>query len=521
MIKAPPAPPEVVRLPTQKIELPEPIIVTAQEKVFYHSGDIGDIIYSLLFIKEIGGGKLYIGPDTKWDVNSKRDPQRYRWLLPLLKIQPYLTSAEYADRQPGSVTHDLNRFREIWMTNSAERQKLGLRRLFEAYPKRFGTGPLPEDKPWLTVPNPIEDPKFPVVIHRSGRYQNNEFPWDEAVRRYGFRMKFCGTTQEWNEWTAKFGKFCELAPCSDALALARLIAGCQLFIGNQSCANAIALGLGKALIQETSPKTPDCVFKRPNSQFCFRGPVRWPDIGHPYVLPYLNPNGFYELGPAADADGMGDTLSVTPIAKALGARAIMRLPRRLERFAFLFEGLCPIEFTDAYPVFRHVGGVHSGRVKLELFGLHRESSTPVINVPEERIKSGHQWLADYSKPVCFVPTCAAHWAHLRQRPPDFWEPILARFKDRTFLQFGREDYLTVPGATRMPFVGLQDLSGIYAACGQYLGVDTGDAHLMIAAGGRITVAVPDAAHGYPPKEWQHQDPRARYFNFNRPWDAAL
>jgi len=49
------------------------------------------------------------------------------------------------------------------------------------------------------------------------------------------------------------------------LVLGKVIAGCQLFVGNQSSPYAIAEGLKKATVQEMSTECPNCVFVRTNA----------------------------------------------------------------------------------------------------------------------------------------------------------------------------------------------------------------------------------------------------------------
>jgi hypothetical protein len=63
------------------------------------------------------------------------------------------------------------------------------------------------------------------------------------------------------------------------MELAEVIEGAELFIGNQSVANAIAEGLKKRMIQEVSHELPDCIFKRDNAQHCDTGSVTLPAIG--------------------------------------------------------------------------------------------------------------------------------------------------------------------------------------------------------------------------------------------------
>jgi hypothetical protein len=85
----------------------------------------------------------------------------------------------------------------------------------------------------------------------------------------------------------------EFAATKNLLDVARLIAGSELFIGNQSSAGAVAEGLKHRSIQEVSLAIPDCIFKRPSVQHVWDGRVDLPAIGSVPALsltPYnLNP----------------------------------------------------------------------------------------------------------------------------------------------------------------------------------------------------------------------------------------
>ena len=66
---------------------------------FKHSGDIGDIIFSLPTIKALGGGKLYLDPEggesspyVKWmhKTRTKLNAKTIESLRPVLELQQHL-----------------------------------------------------------------------------------------------------------------------------------------------------------------------------------------------------------------------------------------------------------------------------------------------------------------------------------------------------------------------------------------------------------------------------------------------
>lgn len=129
---------------------------------------------------------------------------------------------------------------------------------------------------WLTC-EPSLETKGMVVINRTSRYLNHHFHWSRIVEHYGGRIVFVGLQHEHEQFCEKFG-YVSFRETKTLLEVARLIAGCELFIGNQSCANAVAEGLKKTLIQEVSLQIPDCVFPRPNAQHVADGKCTLPDV---------------------------------------------------------------------------------------------------------------------------------------------------------------------------------------------------------------------------------------------------
>ena len=87
---------------------------------FKHSGDLGDIIYSLPTIRALGGGILYLDPAGGEsdpyiraqcvDGKTRLNKQTIDFLSPLLKLQPYITDVRYWNGE--KVTYNLDEFRQ-------------------------------------------------------------------------------------------------------------------------------------------------------------------------------------------------------------------------------------------------------------------------------------------------------------------------------------------------------------------------------------------------------------------------
>lgn len=234
------------------------------------------------------------------------------------------------------------------------------------------------------------------------------------------------------------------------------------------------------------------------------------------VSPVKNRDGLFELGPCDGAYALGDTLTLTPLASALGSKAIMLIPPKMAHFEFLFRNLCQTKITTDFPIFPWKRG-QAAKQKLDMYGLGSVSPIPVVKLDPAVIKKGREFVARIASPLAFVPTCSKGWEHIRQRQPLFWKEIVKKLSARfTVCQFGRKEYPTVDGAKRMPWVDLETLAGIYHHIGNYVGVNTGDYHLMLAVGGRCVVADSDPMPDYQAMLWEYHTPRVSYAKLSNP-----
>lgn len=232
-------------------------------KTFKHSGDAGDIVYSLAAVRVLGKGDFYLSraPFTRVPM----DHAAFMNIAPLLDAQPYIAITHLHRDQDVDV--DLDTFRGV----GTARDNICGRHL-----RACG---LPEqlmNEKWLEVrtPNMVS----PVVINRTARYRNPSFPWKRIVDHYGTdRCIFVGTKEEHRSFTADVYKI-PIYFTKNLLELAQVIAGAKLFIGNQSCAYAIAEGMKKPVILEGYLRFPNCTFKRPDAQQVFGDRVTLPEI---------------------------------------------------------------------------------------------------------------------------------------------------------------------------------------------------------------------------------------------------
>lgn len=240
-------------------DLPE---IQKAPNTFYHSGDLGDVIYGLPVVKALGGGNVLLGPDNRSGMRTREpmSPARTNLIVPLLRDQHYIAHAGYSAKVTSDVTHDLNDFRHDMVKGQSLDLKPGFN-LARVPLHHFGL-PLELDMdPWLTVSHPNRVAS--VIVARSQRYNDPRFDWSRIVSEYRGDIAFVGTKAEHDTFCAAFGKVPHHRT-ENLLEVAQAIAAADLFIGNQSSPYAIAIGLGKTSILEMCPNVSNCIFGRGN-----------------------------------------------------------------------------------------------------------------------------------------------------------------------------------------------------------------------------------------------------------------
>lgn len=229
---------------------------------FLHSGDLGDIIACLPVIRHLGGGKLFI-TDHDPRLLPKMRPMKSRMHLiePLLRKVPFLTDIEFAEKPP-RVDVNFMDFRRVYRPN---------RTLTESQSDFIGIPHVGLD-PWLKVdPSPLS--KDRVVACRSPRYHNPAFPWAKLVSVHRQNMVFCGLDDEYADFTKRFGPV-DRVHTSNLLEVAQVIAGSNLFIGNQSSPCWLAMAMGHPLIQESHMQIHDSMVPRRNARYVVDGKLK-------------------------------------------------------------------------------------------------------------------------------------------------------------------------------------------------------------------------------------------------------
>mgnify|MGYP003646269620 CR=1 FL=1 len=119
--------------------------------------------------------------------------------------------------------------------------------------------------PWMRLKNQPAEVADTVLMARSCRNDASKKVWETLIKSYP-HAQFVGDPGGY-----EFMKFREMGfsgeqvQTESLIELAKQIAKCSLFIGNQSAPFAIAIALGKPVILAASTEAPNCMFHRKNS----------------------------------------------------------------------------------------------------------------------------------------------------------------------------------------------------------------------------------------------------------------
>lgn len=225
------------------------------------AGNAGDIILLCSILAQLPDGPhdLFLRTSPVTSVKTHEDALHMHGLLaPLIARLPYINSFLASD---APVEWESEGFRGggIHFRNGLS--------IVEAYLAHLGRSmDFDRSAPWLRVATGgtvLGNGR--VCINRTLRYNNPHFPWRKIVEFYSPKLLFIGGDEEYEEFCAEFGQV-ERHGVRDYLEVAQIIAGSDLFIGNQSSANALCEGLKHSLIQETCLWIPDCIYIRPSAQ---------------------------------------------------------------------------------------------------------------------------------------------------------------------------------------------------------------------------------------------------------------
>ena len=240
-------------------------------KTFKHSGAVGDLIYSLPVVKHFGGGDFYLhlnqldwigqhyyGAAPNPFHQGRLTERDFEYMQDFMLAQEYIGDFKILDPKTDAITHNLDKFRVPFVGHPGN--------YVDIYADCFNIidRDTLRNTAWLTVPK--SNPVARCVVNRTQRWKADPAPdkWKELVAQYNGQVVFVGLPDEHEKFEKEIGCSIPYYPTNTMLELASVVAGAELFLGNQSQCLALAVGLGKEFYCELRRDLPkernECYF---------------------------------------------------------------------------------------------------------------------------------------------------------------------------------------------------------------------------------------------------------------------
>jgi len=219
---------------------------------FFHSGPLGDLIYSFPVIKKLSEKhkcNLYINLNKKFTYEYYMhtgggyyiDERTYEFLAPLLKKQKFLNIFKKHENEKIDINLDL--FREIPISFTFNSPRW----FFAITGEHFDL-----NNPSLFVEDHSEI-KNKIIILRSFRFRNIYINYNFLKNHKN--LLYVGVNEEYQDLKKQIPNL-EMYNCKDLLEMAQIIKSSKFFLGNMSVGYAISENLKIPRLLEACPETP-------------------------------------------------------------------------------------------------------------------------------------------------------------------------------------------------------------------------------------------------------------------------
>lgn len=200
--------------------------------IYSHTGDIGDIIYSLS-VAQFTGCDHYIICQTRGPQRNMIDENLYKFIAPLLERQSYINNVIF---HKDSYQTEMNNFR-YWL------------RWFSIPEAHFYAYKYSKEQALNHIRryNWIECDKKPVkkiLISKTGRYWNHDLNFDIIKDYKRESLGFIGTEREYHDFTDQYKIQSDYIKVSSLLEMAEVIKGSEMMVCNPSSPCAISQCMG-------------------------------------------------------------------------------------------------------------------------------------------------------------------------------------------------------------------------------------------------------------------------------------
>lgn len=215
--------------------------------IYSHGGCLGDIISALPTIWALADrdGPVDLCTYPGKGPREPMTPQLTDIIRPLLLQQACIRQVYWRSRPEGTLLDSwrLQAFKDPYNLADRHLDVFGL-------PHRL------RDAPFLAVQSPVVLPDAKVIFCRTRRMHNPEFPWKAIYAKYNESAVFVGLADEYTAFCQEIGHV-RWHKTINLLEAARVVAGCELVVSNQTCIFWLAEGLKKPIISEVALRASD------------------------------------------------------------------------------------------------------------------------------------------------------------------------------------------------------------------------------------------------------------------------
>lgn len=220
------------------------LAVEVKPRTFKHSGARGDLVYGLAAVRAMGGGTVYVNRDENSHFGLPVCDEEMASILEFLESLEYVVSAKEWKKE--DVDCDMDVFRT---------GRLDYNLLSDAQEMCLGVAH-DHDKPWIN-PERVEPAReADIVVARSARY-HGPFDWGE-LKPWIDRCVFVGSEKEHEDFVRATGMRVRRVRTPTWKALAGVIRGGKLFVGNQSMPYSLAEAMQLPRVLEVYGLCPNC-----------------------------------------------------------------------------------------------------------------------------------------------------------------------------------------------------------------------------------------------------------------------
>lgn len=213
------------------------------------------------------------------------------------------------------------------------------------------------------------------------------------------------------------------------------------------------------------------------------------------------------------SSNLGDNLSLTPVMRAAKCRVHLIDDDAVRQVAPVFDRLCDVVYDNDQRLASHerpIRGPHSAKI-LAANGLTGMSAIPSIVLSPDEVRWASIFLSDFDLSKTCIVKASTSQVNYRTPPAGLLDRIIAANPGVTFLTFGLSTkhvkhnfhQVKTERTYTMWDMPIRQMAAICSLVGRYIGGDTGDAHLMLAVGGKVDVLVP-------PSEWHYDHDHFHY-----------